>query len=626
MGWMNDLLETYENNVNQVGKFEQKGDKEFTLIPIAHTTQYAQIEVTVDVNGDFLQAKVVDKDNANTVIPCTESSSSRTSAPAPHPLHDKLIYVAGDFEKYVGKLKKSSPHNNYIDQLKKWCDSDYANYKVKAIYQYIQKGTLIRDLISASVLVGDKNNVLITKWSKELEKNLGYKPAIFEVLSETQDKAFVRFDVHQPNTINKKVWKDKKVYDSFISFYKNRLEKEDTCYITGEVTPKTETHLSGLRRSGDKAKLISANDTSGFTFRGRFNKGGEAVSISYDVSQKAHNALKWLILKQGKSIDGRVFLVWGNENTDAPSPQDDALTLLSQLDPNLTVSNSLQVNTHEIFADDVNKAIDGYKRELSYNSNIIIMIFDAATPGRLSIKYYQNLKESEYIKRIQKWHNTCSWLHRYRKSNEGKHIKFCGAPATRDIANAAFGFKSSDKLIKETMERMLPCVIEGRKIPIDIIRSAIYRASNPVSMEKWQWEKTLSITCALLKKHYEKEGYEVALDEKNKSRDYLFGRLLAVADVLERRALSKEEGRPTSALRYMNAFARHPARTWKTIQTNLQPYQAKLGNKGIYYNRLIDEIASNISLEDFNNRALGGVYLLGFYSQRHELYNGKNDV
>jgi CRISPR-associated protein Csd1 len=140
-------------------------------------------------------------------------------------------------------------------------------------------------------------------------------------------------------------------------------------------------------------------------------------------------------------------------------------------------------------------------------------------------------------------------------------------------------------------------------------------------MERWEWEKTLSITCALIN---EKEELNVALDTENTKRDYLFGRLLAIADVLERIALGSEEQRATNAIRYMNAFSRHPERTWKTIQACLQPYQAKLGAKAIYLSRMIDEVASRIEIENFNNKPLSGLYLLGFYSQRHELYRKKD--
>src|SRR5699024_3612256 len=168
-----------------------------------------------------------------------------------------------------------------------------------------------------------------------------------------------------------------------------------------------------------------------------------------------------------------------------------------------------------------------------------------------------------------------------------------------------------------------PCIIDGRKIPQDIIRSAFHRASNPVGMDRWEWEKTLSITCALIKKG--EEDFDVPLNNESDDRDYLFGRLLAIADVLERQALGREETRATNAIRYMNSFSKHPERTWKTLQESLQPYQARLGTKAGYLSKLIDEVASRIEIDDFNNKPLSGKYLLGFYSQRHKLYQKKNN-
>ena len=42
----------------------------------------------------------------------------------------------------------------------------------------------------------------------------------------------------------------------------------------------------------------------------------------------------------------------------------------------------------------------------------------------------------------------------------------------------------------------------------------------------------------------------------------------------------------------MNAFSAHPVTTWKIIQANLIPYQTRLGTKGSYYQKLLDEIGA----------------------------------
>src|SRR5699024_1739147 len=81
-----------------------------------------------------------------------------------------------------------------------------------------------------------------------------------------------------------------------------------------------------IRHAGDKSKIISGNDKSGFTFRGRFTTPNEAASISYEVSQKAHNALKWLIQRQGEIIDNRVFLIWSSQEVETYHALGDGLS------------------------------------------------------------------------------------------------------------------------------------------------------------------------------------------------------------------------------------------------------------------------------------------------------------
>ena len=102
MSWLLDLYETYNQNESSVGITEYKRNGQpFILLPISHTTQSAHIEVHVTEDGNFHSAFVIPKDDAMTVIPATEESSSRAGAKtAPYPLHDKLSYVAGDYNSY----------------------------------------------------------------------------------------------------------------------------------------------------------------------------------------------------------------------------------------------------------------------------------------------------------------------------------------------------------------------------------------------------------------------------------------------------------------------------------------------------------------------------------------------
>ena len=282
------------------------------------------------------------------------------------------------------------------------------------------------------------------------------------------------------------------------------------------------------------------------------------------------------------------------------------------------------IETKEIVARQYRSLLAGITKNIQLEETkeekIYVLILDAATPGRIAVLYYREYDAQAYFDRLVTWHQSTSW--RQVRKVEGVWKKFYGSPSFYSIAHAAFGPRPSDKVIKGVMERLLPCVLDGRKIPLDIVRNSISRASNPQFFENWEWEQTLAIACALVRKHYEEEAFTVALDIECKDRDYLFGRLLAVADVLERSALGTEN-RATNALRYMNAFQSNPERTWITIQRNLQPYMMKLGVGVRRYTDLFDEISSRFELNDFTNKSLSGKYLLGYYSQRQQLYKKK---
>jgi CRISPR-associated protein Csd1 len=116
-------------------------------------------------------------------------------------------------------------------------------------------------------------------------------------------------------------------------------------------------------------------------------------------------------------------------------------------------------------------------------------------------------------------------------------------------------------------------------------------------------------------------SFEMALDEARTTRDYLFGRLLAIADILEGEALSEaEQNRPTNASRYMQKYSQSPSRTWKQIHELLTPYFMRLKGKANFYKNLIAEVTSQFNPQDFiSDKPLTGEYLLGYYCQRHNL-------
>lgn len=480
---------------------------------------------------------------------------------------------------------------------------------------------IISDLVTQKILVCNDNGTL-TK---------GVKIGAID-----QSDAFIRFKVEILGEDESAVWLDTNVYESYINYYLSLQEEVDLCYVKGENIHCSEKHPAKIRHTGDKAKLISANDDTGFTYRGRIGGAkkdkNKVVSIGYETTQKAHNALRWLIEKQGYKNGDQVILTWSTKNRDVPEPLGDTQ------DSIFGKEEAGEISTEKEFARRLNSAISGYGYDLGTKSEIIIMGLDAATIGRLSITYYRELNSMDFLNRIEYWHKTCIWKHSYKIVPDGvdekgkskiKHITFIGAPSPKDIVLACYGDKVNDKLKKSTVERLLPCIIDSARLPYDIVNSAIYRVSNPISIEKWEWEKILTITCALVRKYrYDKfkEEWAMSLDEKQVDRSYIFGRLLAVAQQIEEYALNTVgEKRDTNAERLMHQFKIHPYKTWGIITDKLKPYMARLGSKGIKLVELMTKINSMLSYEDFiSQNKLEDSYILGYYCQREIFIEEKN--
>ncbi len=94
-------------------------------------------------------------------------------------------------------------------------------------------------------------------------------------------------------------WKDRSLQERYISYVRSREKEQGLCYLTGNTEAISYLHSRKIRNEGDGAKLISANDSQNFTYRGRFVSKEEAFAVGNETSQKIHNALKWIIRKQG---------------------------------------------------------------------------------------------------------------------------------------------------------------------------------------------------------------------------------------------------------------------------------------------------------------------------------------
>lgn len=630
MSWIQKLYETYE----QCKGHEPHGA--VRLMPISHTPQQAHIEITLDADGNFKGARIVQKEE--TIVPATEKSSGRTgSRPPPHPLCDKVQYCANDYLKYGGK--KPSFFKEYEELLSLWCNSEYGHAKARAVLAYIRKHSVASDLIKEKILHLGSDGKLLTQWNNESDT-----PDIFRLLTakegeRDQGDAFIRWHVRENNNPCTAVWEDSSLQEAWGLFDASTKDMKGMCMVTGDSDAAlAASHPKRIRHAGDGAKLISANDSSGYTFRGRFtdDTGQQACGVSYAVTQKAHNALRWLIGRQAYRSGDFVVVTWSVAGKPIPDPFKDSLSLI--LDSEDSAPETVQIEQPDVgdvgqaFAIRLRKAIAGYGAKLAPTEDIVVMGLDSATPGRMAITFYRELNGSDFLGRVQSWHEEYAWL-----QNFGKDSKFVGAPAPRDIAEAAYGRRLDDNLRKATVERLLPCIIDGLTLPRDLVESVVRRTCNRVSFEKdkngrqWEWEKYLGIACALFRGSYKERKYQMTCETDRTSRDYLYGRLLSIAEHIEGRALYVGgEKRDTTAAKLMQRFADRPNSTWQTIELALTPYKARLRAKRPAFlhgmETLLDEVITKFEADEFlSDQKLSGEFLLGYHCQRQALNPPKSD-
>ncbi|MBS6284351.1 MAG: type I-C CRISPR-associated protein Cas8c/Csd1 [Haemophilus parainfluenzae] len=671
MSWMQKLYRTYEYVQ------EQGLDDENLALPF-HMSKAVHLKVILNDKAELVGAERFEV-KKQVPIQVTEKSSKRAgSTIASYALHDGLQYIAktaGNYLtiEYLSKVAEKDNGKKWKEFLagtdedkQKFADTEKAKYKdcfefyekqlsgwtefgnlkeINIVLQYIQKGSLIEDLLEKQIFSFKDN-----------------------ILSAGKDDPFsltIVWAVEISNDPHSDLWSKNSIKKQWIKYQESQSREEseqpELCYITGErdYAAKAYPKIEG------NAKLVSANDTSGFTFLGRFLSDKQAVALGRDVSQKAFNMLKWLIKRQGIRNGDQVTVAWAISGKPVPSPMKDISSeidwdnldisavenpdeiVAQRLPENSEPSPDWSVNIGRAAAQIIKKKLHGYQAELKAHEQISLIMLDSATPGRMALTYYQEFLPADYFANLDAWIDDFSWYQRYsieqpnaKKSDKKKTLWAFVPPSPYSIAEAVYGKSLSDTLKKQLYARLLPVIAGGTFVPIpeDLVQKSFKVACSPFANHRPEdgekirsanWQRNIGVACALYKgwraRHHDlsqRRTYPMSLDTQNRSRDYLYGRLLAVAENTESYALYLAgEKRATTAERYMQRFAEHPFATWRNIELALKPYQERLRNNGKDTGvQAIGEIMELFATNDFtSDDKLSGEFLLGYHCQKMEI-------
>ncbi|HPN31770.1 MAG TPA: type I-C CRISPR-associated protein Cas8c/Csd1 [bacterium] len=606
MGFWQNLADSYDKNAEAL-----KSKYPLSSTTISNNSDMIVV-IIIDGNGKFSVEKI-EKAKKNSYgneivpvqhicIPVTEKSMGRASGIAPHPVFDQYEYLKGSGKKF----------DAYLLELEKFAKSEFATSQVKAIYEYVKQKTVENDL----------NDI---------------KP---------KDKTNIIFKVEISGNPQTKLWEDENFFEAWNNYYfKQKEQIKSLDYITGDEKPTADFHPKKIVNSSANAKLISDNDKTNFTFRGKFENSSQAFSIGYESSQKAHQFLRFLINDRGGYPCGeQVILSFAISSTDdklmqPPITDNSVWSFLQEQEFTKQTDSERQINlnaeTGIDYAEALRKSLAGfgYSNTLTKHSKTAVIVLDAATTGRLAITFYRELNRNEYIENIADWHSACKWNQQYWNYKDKQYISYTGAPSIDRIIEAVYGKprgsedKNYIKIKKKARERLIRCIFDKAILPKDFVAAAVRRASNPLAVtingkfDRKIFNQIVSTACALVRKenlqNIKKEVDKLSIEKDRNDRDYLYGRLLGAADKLEEYALYKKNNDRivTAAIRHMQALAQRPFSAWQTIHSCLNPYIQKV--KDSFAFNEIQDVKQLFKAGDYeNNTPLNGSYLIGYYHER----------
>ncbi|WP_251441474.1 type I-C CRISPR-associated protein Cas8c/Csd1 [Veillonella intestinalis] len=653
MNLLKVLLTTYDQALSCGVVDNSDNMKEPNLLPLYHSNKKSAtgkdiFVITLNEEGRLIKGSYLEQ-NEYIVFPVTEESINRTTNAAPHPICDEVSYLVSDGTKKG--IEKNKLYFEVQEDIKTFLEQhNKQNIAFQAIYRYVRGNTLLED-IANNITKGeaytlDGSAVIYEEAGKQTKVDLA--------------KLFITFEIAYADKGIITVSQDKELHQLYIEYVTAQNEaqpEQEYCDISGKKMYCISTH----RGLVGKAKLISISNHKD-TYFGRFTDGEQIIHIGYETSQKIHNMLKFLLDSDkykhylGENSYCVSWLSYDLLAAQAPLYEDQEVRQSdegyssdeTQVDETENDDTSAEPMKHEdVLLGYIVPALTRYfagvsEREVTEADDFFcVLIIEKSSNGRMSVKYFQSFAISDIKERAQQWYIDLAWPH-WDVENQTRIMQ---APSLRKLINYTYGEEGDKgiicqqkKVVRKNLERLLPCVLTGKPLPIDFYQTAVNRLKNRESYDKF-WDAALNRCCSIIKKHKADKGYQV-FDEKGalrmeNSRSFLYGRLLATYEKLEMDAMSsnsKSEGRITNAERLWSAMQSRPLQISVLLQRKSMPYQNSLKKRkmGLYvnYDKLLTELYTAIKATEENTLVARAVlkedFILGYYAQKQSFYTKKD--
>lgn len=640
MNLMTSLFKTYEFSLaNGLVDNHKLSNKGHVLLPIYHSNKRSNgediFEIEIDENGNSVGGRFLNKDEI-IIFPITEESITRSGAKiAPHAICDELSYLS----KEIDSMKNEEYLKGISDLLEYESAYNYGNFRI--IGKYIKRNCILDDFLKS--LLGNTQYKLDEKFNLQYEILENNKPRLKTL---NLNKIFITFKIKKELKSDISLTLDVGLHNFYIDYVSNINKNKSNpmyCSITGKPSYCVERHRGII----GNAKLISISNNDE-TYYGRFTNGDEIYRISYEASQKVHNMLKYFLdSDKHKRFIGEDTYVINWISNDLEKGGVELISSMDLEDDEDDVEEITMGKLGDELSNNLGKYFSGNNDIFDSEGDFYVLIIEKISNGRVSIKYFRRLSMSEAYSRIMNWYVSTNWNF-YGKNK---------SPSIYEIINFVYGLENdkgymsceNKKLMKSVAERLIPCIIDSKKIPMDICRATIHKLSSKMSYKK-SWNAAVSVGCSLIKKYkidyenYNIQHYKIQeVNQLQESRSFYYGKLIAIYEKIEIEAIKgRQEAntdnkdqpyRITNADRLWNSMIRTPSRTRFILETKVKPYMniLKRSNPGrfIYFDKLITNITleiSNLNKHDKEDKkALDEDFILGYYYQKNEFYRKRDN-
>ena len=623
MDFFTSLLNAYEQ-AEVIGLVDQRtGENDPVLLPLYHTSLKSNgsniILIKLNKDGTFYKAEFM-PDNQSIIFPVTRDSVARSgSNPAPHPLVDKLSY-------YVQEISQSQ-YDEFHNQLANWvsfCKEDEVKDYLTKIQRFILRADFLKIVLNS--LFGEsyqRENLKVTY------QDLNGKSKTIDLSA-----CFIEFSIVQYHGFkDQSVTTYRELHRSFISFVRAFQDNMGVCNISGRNEEITNKHR-GLMGN---AKIISVSN-KGEAYKGRFKEREDVFSVGYETSEKIHLMIKYLLENNNSSTwlgSSQYLINWFSDDLanksqlDIVKPEFDSLFEDEEDD----MEERHQLIRPNAVNQEIGSSFIKGRKFFSNDATYYIAILNKTSNGRIALKYFRQLQVSQLLKNLENWQDTYSWE---AKTKSGIYKQ--KTPNFNEIINAAYGVDrgrylelDNDSFRSDQYQQLVTALIDGKAIPNTIVKKLEANIKHRQNYPKC-WHSLQQVSLAILHKQYGRE-FNPMVDHENTNRSYLFGRLLAIFELMEAQRYRIEGGnqeRITNAERYWNAYTSQPAKLMMNLVNKIKPYEetVKLNSRGIY-NKLEKEREEIISLlsplmtnKDIND-PLDYQFIFGYYSEKHYFYTKK---